>query len=252
MLLDFLQLNIPKGGNMRKADKTKLLLVMGISLIFSIAGCVDTSVQPIPSNIVYHSQLSIVNLVAGGGAATLKMVDYTGATSFTGNINFGDASSFKTVQAGAKSLFIKFGSSPEDTLKFSLTSDYKFRVFLAGSDSSYNVYRNAERYIDATSLPSDTSQIEFFNGSPDVTLNSVTITGGGESSTVTFTNALALGNVAPYMKLKAGSYSFDVSYDTPDTTLTATFNKDLASKGRYTAVIYDSANNLKTKVFTDD
>ena len=58
---------------MRKADKIKLSVMVGVSLLAFIVGCVDTSVQPIPTTIDYQSNVSIVNLVAGGGVAAIAV-----------------------------------------------------------------------------------------------------------------------------------------------------------------------------------
>ena len=54
---------------MRKAYKTKLLIVISIFTVVFVAGCVDTSVQPIPNSINYSSQIKVVNLVSGAGTA---------------------------------------------------------------------------------------------------------------------------------------------------------------------------------------
>ena len=259
MLLDFLQLNIPKGGNMRKADKTKLLLVIGISLIFSMAGCVDTSVQSIPSSVVYHSQLKFVNLVAGGGIATLTMNGQSLGTVDVGN-ELPSSASFMDVQAGNKTLNVSFANGPSKVFKFSADTDYKIRIFLAGTDSSNDLYKNAERYIwqtkgsenGKTLFPPDTGWISVFNGSPDAEVAGLTVSGGGLDTAITFGSALAIGSGAPYMKLKSSTaYNLYMISGSGDTLATiSSFNP--ASQGKYTAVVYDSTNNLKTKVFTDD
>ena len=53
---------------MRKADKIKLSVMVGVSLLAFVVGCVDTAVQPIPTSIDYKSDVNIVNLAAGTGA----------------------------------------------------------------------------------------------------------------------------------------------------------------------------------------
>jgi hypothetical protein len=251
---------------MRKADKRSLLLVLGISLVLSMAGCVDTSVNPIPSSISYQSQVNFVNLVSGGGAVTLKMIDHSGATSYDGTLDVGNESGFETVQAGNKTLNASFASGPSQVYKFALATDYKFRIFIAGTDSSNDAYRVAERYIwqtkdspnGAALFPADTGWIAFFNGSPDATINQVQISG---ETTTTITLGVGLGDGSSYAKLKAGSYDFTASYTytyaptdttTADTTVTMMFSQDLASKGRYTAVFYNPGANLQYKVLTDD
>lgn len=248
---------------MRKADKKKLLLVIGISLIFSMAGCVDTSVNPIPSKIDYISEVNFVNLISGGGAVTLKMIDYSGATSYSGTLDVGSESGFNTIQAGNKTLDATFASAPSQVYKFALATDYKYRVFIAGTDTSNDAYRFAERYIKATDFPADTGSIAFFNGSPDATINSVAITGA-----TTITLGVGIGGASAYTDLKAGSYDFAASYTytftfvSPDTTFDSTmtktmmFSQNLDSKGKYTAAFYGSlaaaADTLKYKVLKDD
>ncbi len=237
---------------MRKADKKKLLIVMGISLIMFMAGCVDTSVQPIPSSITYHSQLNFVNLATVQGAATLSLNGQS-----LGSVDVGNSapSAFMQVIAGSKTLTANFASGTQ-SYNFTADTDYKIRIFLVGDSTTTSVVKSAERYIwqtpgseeGKTLFPSDTGWVAFFNGSPDAVLNQVQVTGGGVDTTVDL-GGLAMGQGAPYMKFKAGTYQFDVTYND---TLSTTFSQDLSSKGKYTTAIYDYAANLKSKVFTDD
>ena len=69
---------------MKKADKTKLLYVIGISLVLFMFGCVDTNVQNVPSSIDYHSQVKFVNLIDSVGTATISVNGNSmGSAAFT-------------------------------------------------------------------------------------------------------------------------------------------------------------------------
>lgn len=238
---------------MRKADKKKLLIVMGISLIMFMAGCVDTSVQPIPSSITYYSQLNFVNLATVQGAATLT---FDGQSLGSVAVGSSAPSAFMQVVAGGKTLSANFANGGTQTFNFTADTDYKIRIFLVGDSTSASVVKSAERYIWQTPgseegkklFPSDTGWVAFFDGSPDAVLNQVQVTGGSVDTTIDL-SALSMGQGMPYMKFKAGTYQFDVTYND---SLSTTFSQALSSKGKYTAVIYDYAANLKSKVFTDD
>ena len=68
---------------MNKAYKLKLLYIFGISLIFYLVGCVDNTVQNLPSSVDYHSQVQIINLAAENGAATINILDAYGNSEGT-------------------------------------------------------------------------------------------------------------------------------------------------------------------------
>jgi hypothetical protein len=251
MFLKLFKSIILLGGKMRIPFKSRLLLAIGISAIVFIAGCVDTSVNPIPSSIDYSSQLKVVNLVTGASQAALTLNGTSLGTANFGSEVPGSGSAFLTLGAGSKTLLANF-SSAVDTFKFALSTDYKYRVFLVGTASSSNAVRMAQRYIWQTKdsengaklFPADTGWVAFFNGSPDAVLNSVSI--NGEDTDL---GNLAMGDKLSYIKLAAGNYTFDVTYDTDQHV---TFDYTVASKGRYTAVIYDAAASIKNTVFIDD
>jgi hypothetical protein len=255
MFLKLFKSIILLGGKMRIPFKSRLLLAIGISTIVFIAGCVDTSVDPIPNKIDYSSQLKVVNLVTGVSQAALTLNGTSLGTADFGNEVPGSGSAFLTLGAGSKTLLANF-SSVVDTFKFSLDTDYKYRVFLVGTSSSSNAVRVAQRYIWQTKdsengaklFPADTGWVAFFNGSPDATLNSVSINGAVDTLD-TDLGDLAMGGKYKYIKLAAGNYTFDVTYDSDQHV---TFDYTVASKGRYTAVIYDAAASIKNTVFIDD
>jgi hypothetical protein len=234
--------------------KTKLLMAISICTFIFIAGCVDTSVQSIPTSIDYSSQIKIVNLVSGAGTATLTLNGQSlGAANFGSEVP-GSSSAFLTIPSGNKTLAASFTSAANKNFQFAAATDYKIRVFLVGTAASNNLVSKYQRYIWQTPgsangnslFPADTGWVSFFNGSPDAALNSVTIDG---TTTIEFDSPLAMGDSAPYLKLKSGSHSFNVLYND---SLHTTFDYNLGAKGRYTAVIYDAAASIKNAVFIDD
>lgn len=237
---------------MRIPYKTRLLLAISSISVLLIAGCVDTSVDPIPPRVDYQSQIKVVNLVSGAGQATLTLNGQSLGTVNFGSEIPGTGSGFLTIGAGNKTLNATFASAANQQYQFALATEYKYRIYLVGTSSSSNAVRVAQRNIWQTKdspngaklFPADTGWVAFFNGSPDAVLNSVSING-----TSTSLGNLALGSAFRYIKLPAGAYSFDVTYNTDQHV---TFNYTVASKGRYTAVIYDAAASIKNAVLVDD
>ena len=237
---------------MRIQYKSKLLLALSICTVVFIVGCVDTSVQPIPVSIDYSSQIKVVNLVQDAGTATLTLNGQPLGTADFGSEVPGSQTSFLTVPAGNKTLVANFSSAASQSYKFSALTDYKLRVFLVGDS---DLVAQTQRYIwqtkdsedGKTLFPEGIGQVAFLNGSPDAVISEITMT--GPDTTVVVTESLALGKSIPYIKLKAGDYSFDVLYND---SLHTTFNYTLGARGRYTAAIYDAAASIKNAVFVDD
>ena len=252
MFFNLSKLNILLGGKMKIPYK-RLLLIMSIWTLVFITGCVDVSVQPIPNSINYSSQIKVVNLVSGAGTATLTLNGQSlGSVDFGSEVP-GPQLAFLTIPAGSKTLSASFASAASKDFQFAATTDYKIRIFLVGTAASNDLVTNSQRYIWQTKdsdngkalFPPDTGQVAFFNGSPDAVLNSVTING----TTIIFDSPLEMGDGAPYIMLKSGSYSFNVLYND---SLHTTFDYNLGAKDRYTAVIYDAAASIKNAVFVDD
>ena len=237
---------------MRIPFKSRLLLAIGICTVVFIAGCVDTSVNPIPSSINYESQIKVVNLVSGAGQATLSLDGQSLGTVNFGSEIPGSGTAFLTIPSGSRTIAATFASATGQTYKFAASTEYKYRVFLVGTDSSNELVSMRQRYIWQTKdsengaklFPADTGWVAIFNGSPDAVLNEVSING-----TSTSLGDLATGTGYKYIKLAAGNYTFDVTFDTDQHV---TFDYTVASKGRYTAVIYDVAASIKNTVFIDD
>jgi hypothetical protein len=238
--------NILKGGNMKIPDKVKFLMVLCSGLIFFISGCVDTSVQTIPSQIVYHSQVQFTNLVAGAGTAALKLNGQS-----IGDVGFGNESSNMTVQAGSKTLKIKYANIADSVqYLFNTEVDRKFRIFLWGNSTTSSVMKMDQRYIFQTpDIPSDSALVTFFNGSLVDTVLGIAISGPQSANVGT---ALAPGDFSSMMSLVPGDYSVDVQTVTDLDTTTTTFNYSVAAAHKYSAAVYDSQPTLKFKVFTDD
>lgn len=237
---------------MRIPYKTKLLLAISICTVVFIAGCVDTSVQSIPDRIDYSSQIKIVNLVSGAGTATITLNGQSIGTADFGSEVPG-TTGFLTIPSGNKTLNASFATAQSKDYLFAAATEYKLRVFLVGTAASNDLVANYQRHIWQTPgsangnalFPADTGQVTFFNGSPDAVLNSVTING----DITEFDSPLEMGDGTVYLRVGSGAASFDVLYND---SLHVTFNHDLMSKGRYTAVIYDAAASIKNAVFVDD
>ena len=262
---------------MRKADKIKLSVMVGVSLLAFVVGCVDTAVQPIPTTIVYKSDVSIVNLVAGTGAATVNVyhsivdqaaldtnnlatkIDYSSAT-MSGTANLGStlpSSSYREMPSGGIAVVTSFANSAPDTFITSATSQYKMRFFLFGDSTagSRSLVRSTERYTwqtpgsseGAQVFPSGETAFRFVNGCPDASSLQIQIYSAADDSLLDFGD-FNYQDVASYYQLPAGSYYFliygDTSYDSVAVSM--------GSQKRYTIVSYNYDANLQSKVLTDD
>ncbi|WP_148267615.1 DUF4397 domain-containing protein [Ignavibacterium album] len=216
----------------------------------------DTSVNPIPSSINYSSQMKVVNLATGAGSASLTLNGQSlGSVTFGGELP-GSQEAFLTIPSGSKSLVASFDNGSSKSFRFSATTDYKFRAFLVGSAADTTgpslVIVN-QRYIWQTKdsengkplFPADTAWISVFNGSPDITVNSIKI--GADVNE--FSTPLELGKNSTYLKNAAGNVTIEITYNN---TEILSFSYDLSAKSRYTIVLYDVSANLKYAVLLDD
>ena len=241
---------------MKKQTTIKLIALVGISLMFLFAGCVDTSVQPIPSHFNFRSQVKVVNLGYANGIS-ITMNSQTGGPISFGTIAFGAESpttlSFKDVPAGSKTIV-----ASANTFKFVTGTDLKIRLFIVGNNSTGRVLvKSIERKIwqtksspsDKNLYPVDSAYVFFMNGSPDATVDGLIFKGGNTDTTVVFNKTLKMGEGASYMKLPAGSGTVYIISGS-DTLSTNTYN--FKSQSRYTSAIYDVKSNLKFKIYQDD
>ena len=257
---------------MNKADKFKLLYIFGISLIFYFIGCVDTSVQNLPSSVDYHSQIQIINLASLGGAATIDVVDNTGAVNgSTGQLNVGsaypaDSQPFMDVPSGSKTFNITFANSSFNTsLKLTIDTERKIRLLLINPDSSSSsLVKVDERYTwqeknsdhAGDLFPADTAQISFFNATPDISVDSIYVQGNLIVDANEDPVTLAIGKGSSYMPFTPpANYTITFKQDTTgvggDPNLaTATINAQ--SQGKYSAILYGTKGSLQAKVYTDD
>ncbi len=231
----------------------RLLVAISICAVVFIAGCVDTDVNPIPPSIDYQSQMKVVNLVQGAGTATLTLNSQSLGTADFGGETPNSASAFLTIPSGSKTMNASFTTATSQSYQFAATTEYKMRVFLVGTAADNNAFVQYQRYIWQTKdspngtklFPADTGWVAFFNGSPDATISTVEV--NGEDIHL---SPLETGSGSPYVKLPAGTHTFDVYYN--DDADHITFDITVASKGRYTAAIYDVAASIKNAVFVDD
>ena len=242
---------------MKKADKTKLLYLMSVSLIFFVFGCVDTNVTNIPETINYQSQVSVVNLAADVGTANVKFTTHNGQTLDFGSLALGAASAYQMVPAGNKVSNITYsGGASDNSLKLFTETDYRIRLFLVGDKNGREIVKAVQRYYKTTKadtnlFPPGYGQVRFFNGSPQDTLNSVDVIVSGDTTNVDLSSQV-MGDGSAYMKLKPGNYTFDLMVGSGGNMKKLSVSQNLTDLGRYTAVIYDNHSSLKSKVFTDD
>jgi len=266
---------------MRKADKIKLLYIASVSLLAFIIGCVDTQVQVLPNSLDYRSQVSIVNLIPGGGTATINMyankpsitTSSTGGDSIVSNdidystpiinaqLALGGVNGYMDIPAGGKAFIATYSGFPaaKDTFGLTTDTDYKMRIYFVGDGTSSGiaVHKAAERYIGqkpgssqgASIFPAGSGWIKLFNGSPDDTVTTIKIKGGSIDSTITPSSPVVFSVGTQYHQFTAGTYT--LSFWNESDSLTSV-TQNIASRGRYTALIYDLKASLKSKVLTDD
>jgi hypothetical protein len=240
------------GGKMRIPYK-KLLVTISIIAVVFIAGCVDTDVNPLPPSIDYQSQMKVVNLVQGAGTATITLNGQPLGVADFGGETPNSASAFLTIPSGSKTMGASFTSAADQNYRFAATTEYKMRVFLIGTTTESNAFVQLQRYIwqtkdsqnGAALFPADTGWVAFFNGSPDATISTVEV--NGEDIHL---SPIETGSGSSYVQLPAGTHTFDVYYN--DDADHITFDITVASKGRYTATVYDVAASIKNAVFVDD
>ncbi len=117
---------------MNKAYKLKLLYIFGISLIFYLVGCVDTTVENIPQTLTYKSQVRFVNSVQGVDATI------TIDGSQVASVQSGKTSSYTVVNSGSRNISAKYTSGPNVQQVLSLDTDSKITVTIV-QDTTYKV-----------------------------------------------------------------------------------------------------------------
>ena len=242
---------------MRKDDKNKLWIIMSISLLFFLAGCVDTGVQVIPSSINYTSQVKIVNLAAGMGSASIAMKTKSGSTVTFGAIAFGDVSPVTVVPAGPATLSVTYSSGGTENLTTLTDTDYNLFLYIVGDASGRIVVKSLNRMVFQAAYTSiykkGVAQIAFFNGSPDGTINSIEAVQGSDTSAIDLSAPIASGTgSASFLEMQPGSYTFILTATSGDTETKTAMTVNLAEKNKYTAIVYDKVSSLKSKILTDD
>ena len=265
---------------MRKADKIKLSVMVGVSLLAFVVGCVDTAVQPLPTSIDYTSEVSVVNLTAGTGTATISVynakvnadsltnnlllteIDYSKA-AISANVDLGSTlpdNGYQELPAGGKAIVVSYTNSAyKDTFKLTTDSQYKMRIFIVGDTAAgtRTAIKSAERYTwqtpsstdGAQLFPADSGWLRVFNGSPDgsgavsVDVRDAVKDSSYDAADVNFKS------VSSYFKLPSGN-NFNLIVTAGSTVDTVAFTP--ASQKRYTAVVYNYAASLLVKILTDD
>ena len=231
---------------MRLPDKVKFLLVLCSGLIFFISGCVDTSVQSIPSSFDQRSQVTFVNLVAGAGDATFTIDGKSVSAGYATETGMFD------IPAGSKNITVNFASGPK-TYGFATDVDAKMRIYFVGTDSSSDAVRSTLRQIGGSiATIADTGLVSFFNGSPGSTLDGFTMVEGSDTSDVVFDASVEFGKKSELLQLLPGNYTvISLAYND---SLTASVSTALEVQGnaKYTAVTYDLPSNMKLNVLTDN
>lgn len=238
---------------MKTPYKQLMLLVFLYFTTVFFAGCMDTSVNPIPGSINYSSQMKVVNLVTGASSANITLDGQAlGSVSFGGEIP-GSGSGFLTIPSGSRNLVAVFDNGQPKNLRFSATTEYKFRTFLIGTANAPSLVVVNQRYIWQTKdsqhgqklFPADTAWISIFNGSPDVSIKSISV---GNKLTE-FGTPLEIGKGSAYLKNAAGTFTVTITYNN---TQTLSFDYSFNAKNRYTVALYDAAAQLKHTVLVDD
>jgi hypothetical protein len=264
---------------MRKADKIKLSVMVGVSLLAFVVGCVDTAVQPIPTTVDYKSDVNIVNLAAGTGAATVNVyhavvdqnalasnilqtkIDYSSATMSGTGIALGStlpASTYQEIPSGGLAVVVTYANSAaKDTFLLSANSQYKMRLFIVGDTSAAgrSLVKGTERYIwqtpgsteGAQLFPAGSGWLKVFNGCPD---SSVSFDVQDAATDSSYDKAgLDFSTGAGYYQLPSGK-NYNLIVTAGSTVDTVAFTP--GSQKRYTAIIYNFGANLQVNVLTDD
>jgi len=116
---------------MSKIHKNKILYSIVIGIILYLAGCVDTSVENIPQNINYISQVRFVNQVPGANAT----ISIDGGS--VGTVQSGATSSYTQAPSGSRNIIASYSSGPNVEGPIFLETDYKITVSIV-EDSTGN------------------------------------------------------------------------------------------------------------------
>jgi len=242
---------------MLKYNKKLILFLIPISFLLFLVSCVDTDVQPIPSEFNFESEINVVNLAPNTLTVSVVSTHDNGADINYGEIMSGaeSGSSFTKLPSGAKALLL----NANDTLKFVADTDRKIRVFVVfDSTNGYDFIKSVLRYTwqtdksDTVVYSSDYAQIAFVNGSSENQLDSLWCFGEispDSTADSLYTSGFGYTDKIGYGKFAPGHYKF-YAISGGDTLSTA--ESDFNALSKYTVAFYDENSTLKSEVYVDD
>ncbi len=221
---------------------TGLLLV---GLVVSISGCLNVDQANVPPTN-YESRVVFVDLANTG---TQMVVSYDGTS--VGAVDYGHYTGIDSLPSGSRRMKFVYGSV-SDTLRQGFASMYQYTCFSvfdpANGDAARTYLLAGQSYTFASQGVKDTALVRFFNLSSDQ--------GSELSGGMDFTLADTLGatgltfeQYTNYMKVVAGSPSYDVFATNADTTggtplIPKTALSGLQGYGRYAVVVYGNSANI--------
>lgn len=212
---------------------------LGVLFVFIfLVSCVDID-NPNISTQDYQSEVRFANL-ASLGSATVEVTDIN--VSY-GAVASGEASNYRTIEAGSRKVTVDFADGVEKSSTIIFSTDRKGTVFILGDTSGTRLVNSVERYIFDDPTNADSSMVRVLNGLPGFDAVSITVVGEEDD----FADAdLAYGDGSSYRTLPAGDYAVTV-----DTSGVALFSDTLAlgANRRYTVAVYGTDT---VKEFVDD
>ncbi len=251
---------------MSKTDKNKFLHIITISITLFLAGCLDTSVENIPDSFDFHSQLKIVNLASVTNAQSISVFNKEGTEVGSFTIGLGqefpaEGVPFMDIPSGSKTFVVHFAGSPNDTLRLSLESERRIRLYIFNPDTvTTDILKSTLRYTWQEKNSEngrglfypDSASVSFLNGTVDATIASVIAQSIDIDTLIHFEEALVVGGSSSLMLKAPANYTLYFLSDADDTLSILTLNANALS--RYTTVLYGSqgSGTLTSKVYTDD
>lgn len=249
----------------------KLIMLFSLVTVFIVAleGCVDTSTQPIPDSVNYMGQIKLINIAGATGTVGVNVKDVNNNQLFAvSGLKVGDeypaaGQDFLTLPAGSFTyLYTVTGQTKVDTLKTSLDTEKKVRVYLIDAGTGKSQVRQTLRYIWQTKnsaegadlFPAGKAAFIVVNGSSVESIKKVRVRATTPiiDTTITFTTALAYGKMSQYQTIKAAANCTVTYYSATDSLGVTSLNA--VEKSKFSTVFLGSkaANDVSIKVLIDD